>query len=212
MTYDENYFINIERYAPFSYLYPITQKSDFCKKRVINLIQIKEKTYATRRAKWIAENLNPSSSLDVGTADGALVKKMLNKGIDAFGTDISKYQINKLKKQHPNRFYFGKAEELPFEDDKFDLVTAYHVLEHVSPGQIPRSIKEIGRVSKKYIVIEHPSKENFHVYVDSTHVSVNSSTRWKKIITEGLGKNWKIVQYKKATIYKPFFIFLEKVS
>ncbi len=210
MTYDENYFINIERYAPFSYLHPITQRSDVCKKGVINLIKIKETKYAKRRTEWIFKNIKPNSSLDIGTADGALVKNLLKKGIDSYGTDISKYQINRLKEEFPNRFSYGSVDNLPFNNNSFELVTAFHIMEHVMPSKVTRSIQEIGRVSKKYIVIEHPAEENFHVYVDKSHVSVNSSLKWKNIIIKTVGDRWKIQQFKKATIYKPFFIFLER--
>lgn len=210
MPYDENYFIDIERYAPFSYLHPITQRSNVCKRGVINLIKFKEKTYATKRTNLIINKIKPKSSLDIGTADGALVKNLLSKNIDSYGVDISKYQISKLKKEYPGRFLYGLAENLPFENKSVELVTAFHVMEHVHPNQVKNSIKEMGRVSSKYIVIEHPSQENFHVYVDKTHISVNSSEEWKDIIINTLGKNWKIKKYNKATIYKPFFIYLEK--
>src|SRR3972149_2588566 len=210
MIYDENYFLNIERYAPFSYLHPITKKSNFAKKQIINLIKIKEREYAKRRSRWILKNLKISSSLDIGTADGSLVKKLLSHGVDAYGLDISTYQINKLKLQYPNNFYLGSTDNLPFKSKSFDLISAYHVLEHVMPDQVQNSIKELGRVSSKYIIIEHPAKENFHAYVDSSHISIYTSHEWKNIITKILNLNWKLIKFEEANFYKPVSFLLQR--
>ncbi|MBI3307201.1 MAG: methyltransferase domain-containing protein [Candidatus Omnitrophica bacterium] len=45
----------------------------------------------------------------------------------------------------------GTAFDIPFEDGEFDLVFTSGVLIHIAPSDLPSAMKEIYRVSKKYI-------------------------------------------------------------
>ena len=59
----------------------------------------------------------------------------------------------------------GRAQELPFEDNAFDLIYTHVCLTHIPPKDIPKVTQEIARVSKKFIVhverfaypYEHPN-------------------------------------------------------
>ena len=55
----------------------------------------------------------------------------------------------------PNlEFTTGRAEELPFERDEFDLVTAIETLEHVSDPE--QAVAELARVARRHVLASVP--------------------------------------------------------
>lgn len=76
------------------------------------------------------------------------------------GIEYSKEAISLGKKLFPNlTFKEGSAYKLPYKDNSFDLVVCTEVLEHLdAPSKI---LKEILRVSKKYLLISVPNEPFF---------------------------------------------------
>jgi pseudaminic acid biosynthesis-associated methylase len=59
-----------------------------------------------------------------------------------------------------DRIVDGCAQDLPFPDQRFDLVFTSGVLIHVAPADLPGAFDEIARVSRKYVLfIEYFSRE-----------------------------------------------------
>lgn len=52
--------------------------------------------------------------------------------------------------------YVADIRSLPFDDNSFDAVLAYEVLEHLPWTEVPTALKELHRVSKKYVLISVP--------------------------------------------------------
>ena len=113
------------------------------------------------------KNKRIKSMLDVGCANGDFLNKFLeNKIIKKFGVETSKKTINLCKKRHKH-IHFTKAfaHNLPFTDNKFDLVNIWSVLHWVDRNYYLQSLGELIRVTKKYLMvmdffpkIEHKSK------------------------------------------------------
>ena len=90
------------------------------------------------KASRISLNDN-SIILDVGSNNGKKIDYVL-------GTrDVVKLDINFRKNLSP--FVKGDATHLPFRDNSFDLVTFFHVLEHIKNDKM--ALTEIYRVLKK---------------------------------------------------------------
>ena len=71
------------------------------------------------------------SLLDVGCSIGATVKAAKQRGWDAHGVDVSQSAVNFCHRQELNcKCYDGGP--LPYPDQSFDIVTSWHVIEHVS--------------------------------------------------------------------------------
>jgi ubiquinone/menaquinone biosynthesis C-methylase UbiE len=102
----------------------------------------------------IIEEINPKSVLDVGCGLGLDYEmyKSNNSNINYCGIDACKGFIEENKKNYPEAdFRLSRAQELPFEDNSFDLVTCRGVLEHLDEPY--KAISEIARVSKHDVVL-----------------------------------------------------------
>ena len=73
-----------------------------------------------------AERLRPKRALDVGCGEGRFCRKLQRLGAVTWGLDPVAAMIDAARKQDPDGSYtVGFAEELPFEDNTFDLVVSY---------------------------------------------------------------------------------------
>lgn len=81
--------------------------------------------------------------LDVGCGTGANLLMLSNYG-DAEGVDISEDALAFCRERGLQKVKHGAAEELPYEDGTFDLVTALDVVEHIDDDVA--SLREMRRV------------------------------------------------------------------
>jgi ubiquinone/menaquinone biosynthesis C-methylase UbiE len=84
--------------------------------------------------------------LDVGCGTGANLH-LLKKFGDIEGVDISQDALNFCKERGFQHLRLGAAEELPYEDESFDLVTAFDVVEHLDDDIA--GLREFARVLRK---------------------------------------------------------------
>jgi len=84
--------------------------------------------------------------LDVGCGTGANLE-MLNRFGDAEGVDVSTAALEFCRARGLDRVHQGAAEELPFGDAEFDLVTALDVVEHLDDDVA--GLREMHRVLRR---------------------------------------------------------------
>jgi len=110
----------------------------------------------------LAKPLKAESILDAGCGEGFTMDKLSKNGIGQKieGVEYSKEAILLGKKLFPYlTFKEGSVYELPYQDNSFDLVVCTEVLEHLEePSKV---LKEILRVSKKYVLISVPNEPFF---------------------------------------------------
>lgn len=82
--------------------------------------------------------------LDIGCGTGKNMEALSSFGT-VYGVDNSAHAIKFCKKRKLKNVQLGQAEQLPFTNCLFDVVTILDVLEHVDDGA---SLKEIARVLK----------------------------------------------------------------
>lgn len=94
--------------------------------------------------------------LDLGCGPGTFVFRALAEGHEAYGIDLSAEKIELAKAWRLNRglpaswgerVLVSDAGDMPFADQSFDVVTSYHVLEHVA--DLPSVLHEAVRVTKR---------------------------------------------------------------
>jgi len=92
--------------------------------------------------------------LDVGCGDGEFLG-WLPGSYRKVGLDMSWEPLCRLNIPGVQ----GTAEALPFTNGAFDLVTCFEVLEHLPYEAFPIALREIARVSRKYIIVSVPNRE-----------------------------------------------------
>ena len=91
--------------------------------------------------KFVGKDKN-TKILDIGCGTGIVMKKLESYG-EAFGIDISDEAILFCIKRGIKNISKANAEKLPFENNYFDLITSFDVLEHIDNAVI--TVKEIYR-------------------------------------------------------------------
>jgi ubiquinone/menaquinone biosynthesis C-methylase UbiE len=91
---------------------------------------------------------NNSKILDVGCDDGSLAVQIMkiNPALKIVGIDIQANRPARI----PRKIYNGR--KIPYKASSFDIAIAVDVLHHTK--NIPELLKEMKRVSKKYIIIK----------------------------------------------------------
>jgi len=128
--------------------------------------------------------------LDVGCGNGVVINRLQNKGFNCTGIDTSKEALKHVKCKRKIMY----CNALNFRCNSFNLVICAEVLEHLQEGIYENTIKEIERVSNKYILITAPYKEDlrlkftkcsncgttYHIY---KHIRSFNENCFKKLFT-----------------------------
>ncbi|WP_127960349.1 class I SAM-dependent methyltransferase [Serratia microhaemolytica] len=107
-----------------------------------------------RIAEQIMIALGVGRVLDVGSGEGHLVTSLLRKGLDACGVDALSDVVVRCNKRLLNRFFQGEVLQLPFGDGSFQTVVSLGCLEQLAPNDIPMALKEIYRVTNRYVFLQ----------------------------------------------------------
>ncbi len=85
--------------------------------------------------------------LELGCGIGNIAAFLQEQGVSMIASDISQTAIDHAQKAHPEiDFRQHSAESLPYEDQCFDLVMSFDVLEHLS--DVEQHLCEVRRVLK----------------------------------------------------------------
>lgn len=100
-------------------------------------------------------NLNLKNTLEVGCNIGIqinMLQKHKHKLGQIYGIELLPEAVEEAKANTKNcNIIQASTFDIPFKDNYFDLVFTSGVLIHINPRDIPKALKEIHRVSKKYI-------------------------------------------------------------
>tara|TARA_Y100000034_G_scaffold33133_1_gene40659 strand:+ start:853 stop:1650 length:798 start_codon:yes stop_codon:yes gene_type:complete len=117
-----------------------------------------------------------TSVLDVGCAVGGFssIFHELNANIKYTGVDVAPKMVAKAKENHPgSNFYITDGINLDFHNDSFDLVICTGILIH--QPRFLELIKEMVRVSKKYIIVDLPRlvKVHYNFSIETSYQLLN---------------------------------------
>jgi ubiquinone/menaquinone biosynthesis C-methylase UbiE len=98
---------------------------------------------------------NESKVLDVGCAKGFMMHdlSLLIPDAEIVGIDVSSYAKEKAIETMKENIIISNANNLPFDDDYFDLVISINTLHNLPLIDCKQAFKEISRVSKEHSFI-----------------------------------------------------------
>ena len=127
-----------------------------------------------------------SKVLDIGCGKGYLLYEFTQciPGISIYGLDISKYAIQNSKKEISEFLAHGNANDLPYDDNYFDLVISINTLHCLHSYDLDKALREMERVGKsnKYLCVEsyRDEKEKVNLlYWQVTCEAFNNKDSWK---------------------------------
>jgi len=125
-------------------------------------------------AARIVHDFAPKTMLDAGCAKGFLVECLRNKGVDAFGIDISEYAINSAYESI--RDYCRVASISDPLDKLYDVIISIEVLEHIEKSESETAIANLCNHTDKILFSSSP-----HDYGEVTHINVQQPEVWAQI-------------------------------
>lgn len=116
------------------------------------------------KARWMSffyqiktlQKIKSQNILEIGPGNGWVTFILRDGGLKVTTVDIDKELM-------PD--YVASVNKLPFEDGTFDTVCAFEVLEHLPFESFVGNLKELSRVSSKYVVISLPDKRRILLHL-----------------------------------------------
>ncbi len=95
---------------------------------------------------------NPTKILEIGIGNKFVSDYLKKYGFNVITVDID-------KRLNPD--VVASIDNIPFNNDEFDIIACFEVLEHQEFYKLSQGLKELKRVSKKFIVISLPDVSNY---------------------------------------------------
>lgn len=122
-------------------------------------------------ADLIVAQIAPRTVLDVGCAMGFLVECLRERGVEAYGVDVSEYAISHVHPSVAPYCRIGSADE-PF-GRQYDLITCIEVVEHLSPDLSGRTLANLCRHTGDLLFSSSPED-----FAELTHHNVQPPEYW----------------------------------
>ena len=125
-------------------------------------------------AEEIIRSLKPKSVLDAGCALGFLVESLWDRGVEAYGIDISEFAISQVRRDM--QAYCRQASIVDPLERRYDLITCIEVLEHLLPEQTETAIANLAAATDTILFSSDPSD-----ITETTHFNVRPTIGWIKL-------------------------------
>jgi SAM-dependent methyltransferase len=122
----------------------------------------------------IVQDIGPSSVMDAGCAMGLLVEALRQRGVEAFGMDISEYSISQVPADIEPYCQVGSVTE-PFAQ-RYDLMISIEVLEHMSAVESEKAVANFCQHADDVLFSSTPFD-----YKEATHFNVQPPEYWAEL-------------------------------
>lgn len=159
--------------------------AQFFEEKNIELFNVFEQYNLDERIKRVDQTCKRHKfRCDIVCGTGNVIKKQITRFENVIGLDISRKMIEVCKAREVSRnahFIIGDAENLPFRDNTFDIVTMHAALHHV-PSTL-KCLKETNRILPKerimYIDHEPNSKQIRNLLKKIKKIKINHRYKGK---------------------------------
>jgi SAM-dependent methyltransferase len=122
----------------------------------------------------VAECAQARTVLDVGCALGFLVEALRDRGVEAFGLDLSSYAIGQVhERARPYCWVASVLDPLP---ERYDLIICHEVLEHLPPEDADAAVARLCGATDDVIFSSTPDG-----YDEDTHLNVQPIDYWASL-------------------------------
>jgi len=127
--------------------------------------------------------LHPTSVLDAGCALGMLVQCLRQRGVEAYGVDVSDYAIAHVD---PSVADFCRVASLTEPlTERYDLITCIEVIEHLQPEEAEAAIANLCAATDRILLSSTPVE-----YEEPTHLNVQPPEYWTALMArQGFFRN-----------------------
>ena len=122
-------------------------------------------------ADAIVAEIGPQTVLDAGCGPGMLVAALRERGVEAWGTDISEYAIDHVREDV--RPYCKVASVVDDLDRRYDLIVCIEVLEHLPHHLAHRAVEVLAMHTDDILFSSAPND-----FTDPSHQNVQPSEYW----------------------------------
>ena len=139
---------------------------------------VRLKSFMEHVADHIIKTLRPVTILDVGCAMGLLVAALRDRGVQAYGIDVSEYAVSQVRDDiKPYCKVCSALDPLPEDFPKiYDLVTNIEVAEHLYEEDGKQLIRNLCRYSDHVLFSSTPDD-----FAEKTHFNVQQPEYWAKL-------------------------------
>jgi SAM-dependent methyltransferase len=141
---EKNWFFRVKEESDFDWLERRLLENGYYEKPGVWSFIIDEDK---RMLADIAAAFGPRSVLDIGCANGAVLKCLQDVGISGEGVEISRMALDKAIPEIKERVHFGDLLSLRLAR-RYDLVLGLDIFEHFNPRRLARYLGEIFRLTE----------------------------------------------------------------
>jgi SAM-dependent methyltransferase len=128
-------------------------------------------------AEGIVRDLHPSSMLDAGCAMGFLVEALDERGVDAWGIDVSEYAISQVDASVKERCSVASLTDSLSR--RYDLIACIEVIEHVPASDAERAIANLCQATDRLLLSTTPGD-----FGEPTHLNVQPPEAWSAALAQ----------------------------
>ena len=128
-------------------------------------------------ADEIIRSMRPRRVFDAGCAMGMLVESLWDRGVEAWGADISEYAVGEVRRDMRPYCRVGSIAE-PV-GAQFDLVVCIEVLEHMPEEEARRAVEHFSSAADTVLFSSNPND-----FTEPTHINVHPIIYWLKLFQE----------------------------
>lgn len=128
-------------------------------------------------ADEIVRQLRPGTVLDVGCAKGFLVECLRDRGVEAYGFDVSEYAIGEVRPDIRPYCWVGSASDSISKN--YDLITCIEVCEHLPESEAQDAIRQMTSHADRILFSSTPGD-----FTEPTHVNVRPVIDWLRLFAQ----------------------------
>lgn len=129
------------------------------------IYEASERFFRTLRARYINSLKKGKAILDIGCGRGVMLSELNRLGWEAHGCELTDKTAFKARQNKELKIYTKEFEKTELQDNYFDVVSLWHVLEHLDNPK--KYLYKIHKILKKegILIIEVPNIESWQAQV-----------------------------------------------